>query len=285
MTGHDTTATPVRPRITRRAFVTLVGGGAALLATSCSGATGSGQDAQEVQPATLASSGWFVEPDQRYFDSTGVVHYALALTNPNAHVELSYPSVHIRGLAEDGSELFSQQDHIAFLRPNETGYISGSAGRGITQQPADVEITVDSDGYGYITAATDEGQDRGIASLFGGTAEEPSVTPTENIYQFGEIEHTVSDDYGERHFLDTTITANETWDDMPYTRVCLVLRDGEGTLLGGYEGPVASLQKGQETAYQLIIETTMPEYGSWEFHAVPTTDANNTINASQLVAH
>jgi len=259
--------------LSRRAFLALASvAGATTLAGCATGGTGSASNASrqatettqnaEVVPPVVAESGWAVEPDQYEFKSQGIIRYAVCLQNPNSHVELSCPAVTIRGLDAEGGELFSQTDHIMFLRPGESGVIAGSAGRGISTEPATVEFVVDEENFGYIA----------------------STNAADGNYDFGEVQEDRSSDIGMRYLYDTTIQAHESWDDVGVARVCLVMRDAEGAMVCGYQGTAATPSTDEPQDYHLTIETNTPSFESVEFHAVPDTDANGTYPTA-LVAH
>ena len=179
----------------------------------------------------VTESGWST-------DSSGYVHYALALRN-SSDVAIEFPTVRIVGKAQDGTVLFSDEKPLMVIGAQQTVLFGSQAGNG--QVPATVEFeTLDPRDYyigsrsnipEYAVSGVSESHDR-----FGGT------TFT------GMVE----------------MTAGQADDDM--VAVSVVLRDDAGSMVGGYSGFVTCGKVGQKAAFEVQAQNA-PEHASFEVFA------------------
>lgn len=232
--------------VTRRMFLAAAGA-AALGLAGCSSSDeerGSASQSEAVkktveenspQDLVITESGWSV-------NSSGYTFYGFGLQNPNTEVEAQYPTVKITGRDASGSILFSEDQTLFVVFPQETVYYGFQAGSGTA--PATVEFTlgdcqwVDSEGLPeqLFTIANTSEVDEGYGSM---------------AYT-GEITCNADIDASAGQYMQTAVTA--------------ILRDANGAIVYGMSTFIDTPAKDQPTPFE-VSAYDVPEHASYEIYA------------------
>lgn len=177
-------------------------------------------------------------------DSTGYVHYAIALTNSSKDTQVMYPEITVTGRNKDGTVLFSDQQNLAVIYPNQTVYYGGQAGNGTA--PHSVEFTVAQPQSYNLKKATDIPE-----------------------YKVSGITKTPDDIGGVTYNGEVTVTGG-TKDNVGTSMICVsvVLRDDKGRIVGGYDNFVDRPTNSKTVPFSVdVFEPT--DHASYEVYAQP----------------
>ena len=221
-------------------------GFAAVLAfamTAC-GANSSGASGGNSQKTTSAKPVELVLTESGYTtDSSGYVHYAVCLENTNADKAAEFPVVTIVGKDGDGAIVFSDDWVIGKVLPGEKAYYASQAGNGTAAKT--VEFSVATDSEKWKTADT---YPAGVYSI--------------------ENTNYIEGKYGMASFTGQ-ITLTQDNEDFAAPMIVVVLRDGDGAIVGGYSTYLSGkLTKDKPTAFELRAHS-LPEFASFEVYANP----------------
>lgn len=201
---------------------------------------GQGDGASAALPASslsaleIVESGWSV-------DSSGYVHYAFELRNPN-DIAVELPGVRITGRDKIGNVLFSQEQYLCVIGPGEAGYFGTLAGGG-EEAPATVEFEpLQIEDYQMGTAESAPSFSVSNVSVSPGSYGEQSVT--------GDVS-TVRDD-------GTAIGGN--------VAVTVVLRDESGAIVFGETDYARRPDVGESTPFEVTLRNA-PDYATCEVYA------------------
>ncbi|MBX9032491.1 hypothetical protein [Gordonibacter massiliensis (ex Traore et al. 2017)] len=220
--------------------LTLAGcsGGTADQQQSGEGAPSASQDAQNAAPAkenklTVTDSGWSV-------DDQGYVHYGIIVKNEGSQGAL-FPTIKVTGKDESGNVVSSDQQTLMSLRPDQEVAWGGQAGNGTAPATVEFELSVGSNNW----------QDS-----------------DENIDMF-KVDGVSAQDsgYGTVNFVGE-ITSLLTDTDMDQVAVSIILRNGDGAIVGGYTGFAENLAAGATTSFD-VLGYGVPEYVDFEAWAQP----------------
>lgn len=188
--------------------------------------------------------------DEGWWAKDSYIHYGIKVRNPNSDLIARDVTVQVTSYDEEGVQLSEEQALISFIGPDTTIGFAGTCGSG--QKPAEVVIELlgttawqDADGYEEpLLIASVEEQDKGYYR-----------------YEF------------------TGGVTNNTGAYVSTAPVCILLEDGDGRILAGYEGSAKRIKEGRTSPYQITINTA-PDHAQVEVFAHWSSlndDTNQTL--------
>lgn len=215
--------------------LTACGGGG-----SSSGGDTGGDSKKEVpsEPVelTLVESGYST-------GSSGYIHYAVCLENTNESKAAEFPVVTVVGKDANGSIVFSDDWTLGEVLPGEKAYYASQAGNGTAPETVEFSVTTDSKKWKNADAYP------------------------EGIYSIDSTNY-VEGTYGMSSFTGQ-ITLTQGNEDFAKPMVVVVLRDGNGAIVGGCNTYLSSdLVKDTPATFELKAYD-MPEFSTFEIYANP----------------
>lgn len=196
------------------------------------------QDAEGTAPAkenklTVVDSGWSV-------DDQGYVHYGIIIKNEGSQGAL-FPTIKVTGKDEGGNVVSSDEQTLMSLRPDQEVAWGGQAGNGTAPATVEFEPSVGSDNWQDSDANIDMFTIDGVSAQDSG--------------------------YGTVNFVGE-ITSQLTDTDMDQVAVSIILRNGDGAIVGGYTGFANNLAAGATTSFD-VLGYGVPPYADFEAWAQP----------------
>lgn len=185
-------------------------------------------------PLELVETGWSAED--------GFVSYAVGLRNTSDSVNVEFPSIEITGYDDQDDIIFSDTQVLRYAFAGQTTYFSGLAGDGVA--PARVDFSILDPQSHELDSSTD-------AVVFSVSDTKEIVTDNDGITFTGRI----------------GISQNNTKiQESSSVNVSLVLRDADGSIIGGQETFVDWPPAGGTRPFS-IKTYGLPDYASYEIHA------------------
>lgn len=232
-------------RLTRRGFVVMAS--AALLSLAgCSGQTQEEGSNQVNEPATtdavtenepleleVVESGF-------YFDSYGTAHFAAIVSNPNSSWAAENIRVTVAARDAEGNVVDTLDDSITLMFPDGQTAICGDMGAPESTESLEVKASVNSSGWTKQDITQKDFYDQ-----------LPITNITESIDEWGET--TVAGEI-----------ANNTEGAFSGTRVQVVFRNADGSIVGGAYTYVNGELASGSTAPFSTLSQEVPEHASVE---------------------
>lgn len=185
----------------------------------------------------VVESGWSVQ--------NGYVKYGIGIANRSEDVMVEYPTIVITGRDEDGSVLFSDEQVLGFIMPQQTLYWGGQAGNGTL--PETVEFSL-AQPHNWALSTTGE---RAVK------------------YSFADV-RAVGDGFGGVNFTGEVQQSKDGYksDCSSQIAISVVLRDSAGKIVYGTSGFSHMPLSGEELPFE-VAGGKVPAYESIEAYAVP----------------
>lgn len=229
--------------------IVALGAAAALAATLAGCASPSGQEPADSAPSaseqqadqapaqenklTVVDSGWSA-------DEQGYVHYGIIIKNEGAQGAL-FPVIKVTGKDADGAVISSDEQTLMEINPGQELAWGGQAGNGTAPATVEFELSVGSSNWQDADAAEPMFEVSGLSAQDSG--------------------------YGTVNFVGE-ITSLLTDTDMDQVAVSIILRNGDGAIVGGYTGFADNLAAGATTSFD-VLGYGVPEYVDFEAWAQP----------------
>lgn len=228
--------------------IVALGAAAALAATLAGCASPSGQEAadnapsateQQASPApaqenklTVVDSGWSA-------DEEGYVHYGIIIKNEGAQ-GAQFPVIKVTGKDADGAVISSDEQTLMEIYPGQELAWGGQAGNGTAPDTVEFEVSASSNNW-------------------------KDAEPVEPMFEVSGLSAQDSG-YGTVNFVGEV--TNLTDADMDQAAVVVLLRDGAGTIVGGYTNFVSNVPTGGTTSFD-VLGYGVPAYETIEGSAQP----------------
>ena len=182
----------------------------------------------------IVESGWSITRD-------GYVNYAFVLRNTSDSLAVRFPEIRITGKTAEGSVLFSTSQVLFAISAGETTAFASIAGNGTP--PASLEITA-------VAPQSHNVLNRADAPAY--AVSNTSVSP---------------DSIGGVSFTGVVETMKAGSTDFNETALSVLLRDGKGTLVGGYSTFITQPDEGQSAPFEISSLGSCLNYASYEIVA------------------
>lgn len=175
--------------------------------------------------------------------SSGYIYYAVCIENTNESKAAEFPVVTVVGKDANGSIVFSDDWTLSGVLPGEKAYYASQAGNGAVPETVEFSVTTDSKNWKNADAYP------------------------EGIYSIDSTNY-VEGSYGMSSFTGQ-ITLTQDNEDFAKPMIVVVLRDGDGAIVGGYNTYLSSdLTEGSPAAFE-VTAYDMPEFAAFEVCANP----------------
>lgn len=221
---------------------------AACMSMALVGCGGGGEQKQEGSDSSSARSSETTPipihvEEYGYNSHDGYIEYAAVLSNENAQWLANYPAATVTGYDKNGDVVFSQDESLQFLAPDQKGYIVGLAeGKGVKE--IEVEASVDDSNWEKETEMNGEAVDALL--------EVSKTKVNKDEYGGASVTGKVTSGYDEQ------ISA---------VRVVAILRDKDGEIVGGDFGFVDNLGAGATKAFDVDIPELPKGFAKAEVYA------------------
>ena len=204
-----------------------------------SGSSASGGISSESVPFSIVESGYSVS-------SSGYVHYAVTIQNDSEDQALLCPEIIITGRRKDGGVVFSDTQTYNVISPGTEMTFTGQAGNG--NAPAEVEFQTGSS----------------MGSTWTSSLSSDECYTVKNV---SYVEGSLGGSFvGE---VVTNSGATEALAGQPLhdnVRIDLVLKDGSGKMVGGFETFITPAKEGESTTFEVRLYDDIP-FDSYEVYA------------------
>ena len=204
-----------------------------------SGGSASGGISSESVPFSIVESGYSVS-------SSGYVHYAVTIQNDSEDQALLCPEIIITGRRKDGGVVFSDTQTYNVISPGTEMTFTGQAGNG--NAPAEVEFQTGSS----------------MGSTWTSSLSSDECYTVKNV---SYVEGSLGGSFvGE---VVTNSGATEALAGQPLhdnVRIDLVLKDGSGKMVGGFETFITPAKEGESTTFEVRLYDDIP-FDSYEVYA------------------
>lgn len=216
-------------------------GGKASVTTSTGTNQSSTSTAQvQTQDLQIVESGWSA-------DNNGYVHYGIIVGNPNAGKRAENPIIRITGKDSSGNVLFSDNQYLFGIEPQQQVAFGSQAGNGTTPATVDFELVVKS--YGWQDGQPLTGDPFAIAN-------------------------TSETDKGYGMYDFSGMVTNNTTNNYDTVAVTAILRNADGAIVAGYTSYAEGVNSGSSAAFD-VNGYELPDFSRVDYFAQPWSVASS----------